>query len=138
MPVINFNKKDKKYLKEHNKIKSTVVVKLNSKDPKNWILYEDLKVIIKNIYFVVPKGFETDFASVPRFLKPLVPYRYVYNPVVVVHDYLYTTHEVDRKTADEILRCGLKVLGNNTLASRFFATVFYIAVRLFGWSHWNK
>ena len=39
----------------------------------------------------VPQGFETDFASVPRFFWRVVPPWGRYSPAAVVHDYLYST-----------------------------------------------
>lgn len=52
----------------------------------------------------VPAGFITDFASVPR-----IPVAYLLaggcaNAAAVLHDWMYTTHEVDRATADAVFR----------------------------------
>ena len=52
--------------------------------------------------FVVPSGFITDFASVPR-----IPFAYMVTggkaqAAAVIHDWLYSTHEVDRETADAV------------------------------------
>jgi hypothetical protein len=38
---------------------------------------------------VVPKGFETDFASVPRVFWTIIPPDGKYTKAAVVHDYLY-------------------------------------------------
>ena len=55
--------------------------------------------------FTVPAGFVTDFASVPRYL----PIAFALtgdtaHRAAVIHDWLYTTHQVDRATADAVLR----------------------------------
>ncbi len=43
---------------------------------------------IKDLTVIVPAGFLTDFASVPRFLWPIVPVADgVYDPAAVVHDF---------------------------------------------------
>jgi hypothetical protein len=52
----------------------------------------------------VPAGFVTDYASVPR-----IPVAYLLaggcaDAAAVIHDWLYTTHEVDRATADAVFR----------------------------------
>jgi len=86
--------------------------------------------------FTVPTGFETDFASIPKFLLglPIFKWRDKFNKAAVVHDWLYHTKEVDRKTADRIFLEGLLVLG----IPRWKAYLFYVTVRLFGWTHWRK
>ena len=86
--------------------------------------------------FTVPAGFETDFASIPKPLLalPFIRWRDKFNKAAVVHDWLYHTKEVDRKTADQIFLEALLVLG----IPRWKAYLFYAAVRLFGWTHWKK
>jgi hypothetical protein len=53
---------------------------------------------------IVPKGFVTDFASIPEklfsFLRPDGDYVYA----AVLHDYLYWEQTTDRDTADIVLR----------------------------------
>jgi hypothetical protein len=82
---------------------------------------------------VVPADFVTDFASVPR-----LPFVYLTqggkgNKAAVVHDWLYSTQAVDRKTADQVLREALAASGY----SGFTAWLFYAAVRVGGGSHWD-
>lgn len=82
---------------------------------------------------VVPFGFVTDFASVPRIL---VIYDLVggkCNKAAVVHDWLYTTQQVDRQAADRVLAEAIQASGY----SAFTASVFYAAVRVGGGSHWT-
>lgn len=52
----------------------------------------------------VPSGFITDFASVPRIPVAYLAAGGCANAAAVVHDWLYTTHEVDRATADAVFR----------------------------------
>ena len=53
---------------------------------------------------VVPAGFVTDFASVPRIPVAFLLAGGCADAAAVVHDWLYTTHEVDRATADAVFR----------------------------------
>lgn len=83
----------------------------------------------------VPVGFQTDFASIPRFA-----WRYI-DPEdagicypSVVHDFLYTTQSTSRETADQVLREAMQVAG----ARVDQRAVVYRMVRLFGGSHWKE
>lgn len=59
----------------------------------------------------VPKGFETDFASVPRVFQLFVPVDGRYLDATIVHDYMYENALRTKKEADAILAEGMKVLG---------------------------
>jgi len=83
---------------------------------------------------VVPTGFITDLASVPR-----VPIAYMLaggssNEASVVHDYLYSQHLVDRATADAVLREASAVTG----VPAWRRAIMWAAVRAFGGSHWDE
>jgi hypothetical protein len=85
---------------------------------------------------VVPIGYITDFASVPR-----VPFAYwiagdTAHPAAVVHDWLYTSHEVDRATADAVLEEAANLVDGPDTANR--NRLMKWAVRLFGGSHWDQ
>lgn len=54
--------------------------------------------------FVVPAGFITDFASVPRVPIAFLLAGDTAHEAAVVHDWLYTTHEVERSVADAVFR----------------------------------
>lgn len=81
-----------------------------------------------------PAGFVTDLASIPRL--PLVFLRYGdrAHRAVVPHDQLYTTHEVDRLTADNVfLELMLATNVPPDIAHEMFR-----AVRMFGGRHWDE
>jgi hypothetical protein len=83
---------------------------------------------------LIPKGFGTDFASIPRWL----PLAYAFmgghgDSAATVHDFLYTFKPCSRKSADGVLREALRV----TQVAAWRIPFFYWAVRLFGWSHWK-
>lgn len=108
---------------------------------------------------IVPEGFITDFASVPR-----IPFLYALlgnlgNSAACLHDFLYTPpHEpqragcvpVDRKTADKVLQGAIvdgmvkdgsketTVLQSlKNLGYIFLGFLFYLGVRVGGASHWG-
>ena len=84
---------------------------------------------------IVPKGFQTDFASIPRLFWNIVSPESPYiREASVIHDWLYTQKVIyTRKQADEILRAAMIELG----ASRYLAGIVYWSVRIFGGSHWK-
>lgn len=80
-----------------------------------------------------PIGHRTDFCSVPRV--PLA-YEMLGNRARLagtIHDWLYSSHELTREQADEVLREMLVLDG----VSQCEAEQFYLAVRMFGASHWE-
>jgi len=84
--------------------------------------------------FEVPAGFETDFASVPRFFWRVLPPWDKYSPAAVVHDHLYQTGKVPRVEADKTFLELMEALGVSWWKRR----VMYYAVRAFGWIAWNR
>jgi hypothetical protein len=82
----------------------------------------------------VPRGFETDFASVPRFFWRVLPPWGRYSPAAVVHDYLYQSGTLERHEADRVFLTLMQRLG----VSAWKRNVMYEAVRLFGGSAWNR
>lgn len=81
----------------------------------------------------VPAGMVTDFASVPRVLGLYDLEGGRCNKAAVIHDRLYATQEVDRATADAVLREAIRASGYGAVT----AAIFYAAVRLGGASHWS-
>lgn len=81
----------------------------------------------------VPQGFETDFASVPRFFWRVVPPWGRYSPAAVVHDYLYSTGKVSREDADRAFLTLMQRLG----VPVWKRTIMYWAVRWFGGPAWE-
>lgn len=96
---------------------------------------------------IVPVGFLTDFASIPRPLWGWLPPTGKYGKAAVIHDALYQNRQimarsdvtlgawyvarlVERGEADSILKEGMEVLG----VSRFVRWIVYSGVRVGG--HW--
>jgi len=71
-----------------------------------WEIREPICVQLSNgDVLVIPCGFVTDFASVPKFLWSLIAPIGHYNLASIIHDYFYTYKTKDRKFADkEFLR----------------------------------
>ncbi len=100
--------------------------------PKGYRLARPLVAIYRDGVYVVPKGFETDFASVPKFLRWFIDNDDVrVREAATLHDFLYRTHWVPRKTADKMFLEALKAKGC-PLGKRL---ILWAAVRLFGWAY---
>lgn len=80
-------------------------------DSKFWIVVEDMTYVIGRTSdrIVVPKGFVTDFASIPQLFWTLglSPYGQ-YSRAAIVHDYLYWTQGCTREQADNLLVIAMK------------------------------
>lgn len=81
----------------------------------------------------VPKGFVTDFASVPRAFWSALPPDGEYTYAAILHDYLYWNQATDRPTADLVLKAAMEDFGVST-ADAFMV---YNGVRLGGQSAWD-
>lgn len=83
--------------------------------------------------FTVPRGFVTDFASVPRVFWRLFRPDGDYAYAAVLHDYLYWEQTVERSVADEIFRAAM----DDLKIKDWQAEILYRAVDLFGSSAWE-
>jgi hypothetical protein len=69
-----------------------------------WVLTSELafsSAVLKRLV-IVPIGFRTDFASVPRLPLAFLLFGGVADEAAVVHDFLYSTGACSRKLADEV------------------------------------
>ena len=107
-------------------------------DGKRWVLREEFSYDIgskgSGNSIVVPFGFVTDFASVPRIFWGIYPKWGKYGNAAVVHDYLYWVQRYSRKETDNIFLEGMEVLK----VSVFDRKTIYNSVRLFGDLAWKK
>ena len=84
---------------------------------------------------VVPIGFRTDLASVPRVLWALLPPFGRYDAAAVLHDYLYfAPARMTRADADAVLYEGMLALH----VLPFTRWSIYLGVRLGGWVAWRR
>jgi Protein of unknown function (DUF1353). len=75
-----------------------------------WMLVEPLTYTIggTQLSITVPKGFVTDYASVPRALWSVFPKQGVYSEAAIVHDYLYWVQMCSKEQADNIFLIAMK------------------------------
>lgn len=99
---------------------------------------------------LIPAGFITDFASIPRALWAVLPPVGNYGKAAVVHDWLYQMRIItvlwpdpatavgsrlcNRGEADHTLLEAMQVLG----VGWFTRSTIYAGVRSGGWHSWNK
>lgn len=84
--------------------------------------------------FHIPKGFESDYASVPRFLWRIVPPFGRYARAALVHDYVYRYRKHSRVVCDDIFNQMMKKLN----VSPWRRILMYRAVRMMGWRYFGK
>lgn len=97
----------------------------------SYILTEDFEYQVGKLLIRVPKGFVTDFASIPFFLWAILPPRGKYDEAAVVHDFLYSSKNcigINRKLADKIFKHIMKECGVNC----FYRNALYLGVIQFG------
>lgn len=81
----------------------------------------------------VPKGFVTDFASIPRAFWSLLRPDGDYTYPAIIHDFLYWNQGTTRAIADTIFRLAMEDFGINAVT----IAAIYNAVRLGGESAWT-
>lgn len=106
----------------------------DDQDDGQWILAAPLiyQSDIARQTITVPAGFRTDLASVPRVPVAFLLAGDCAREAAVVHDYLYSTHLVDRATADAVLREAAAVTG----VPAWRRWLMWAGVRLGGAPHW--
>lgn len=100
-----------------------------------WKLSEAFPFEYNEKLYIIPVGFKTDFASVPKPLWSFIPSIGTYCEPSLKHDYFYTTKLVKRKEADKFFyQDMIRIQPKRKLR----AFVMYTAVRIFGWFRWGK
>lgn len=82
---------------------------------------------------IVPAGFVTDLASIPRLFWNILPPFGKYTEAAVVHDWVYRQHLFPRATCDAILLEAMQLCGVNWISRQLI----YRNVRAFGWAAWR-
>jgi hypothetical protein len=84
-------------------------------DARRWQLLEPLRYIGQSDEFLVPEGYVTDFASVPRIAVWLVPTYGRYTAPAILHDYLITdclpAGRIASADVDGLFRRSMRELG---------------------------
>ena len=83
----------------------------------------------------VPRGFETNYASIPRWLWSVIghPSSGKWDKAAVLHDYLYAIKILPKFTADAVFYDAMRIRG----VKKWRAALFWLAVFLFGKEAWN-
>jgi len=86
----------------------------------------------------VPKGFETNLASSPKFLYGIFPNSGVYTEASVLHDYMYSNYDnvshITKKEADNTYLLFCTQLG----VGRIRAKLMHTALNLFGSDYYRN
>jgi hypothetical protein len=113
---------------------SLVMENATDQDDGKWRLTQPLiydSDVAKQV-IVVPTGFVTDLASVPRVPIAFMLFGDRASEAAVIHDFLYGSHLVAREVADAVFKEASALTGVPWLARQ----AMYIGVRCFGGSHW--
>lgn len=82
----------------------------------------------------VPKGFTTDFASIPQVFWTLLRPDGEYSYPAIIHDYLYWSQRISRDKADKIFNLAMGDFGIDTITK----TAVHGAVRAGGGPPWQR
>jgi hypothetical protein len=89
-------------------------VKVEQIGDRRWATLDELTYVAKRRAFTVKRGFQTDFASVPRYFVWLFPASGRYTKAAILHDYLcgepVDNDEISRGEADGIFRQAMRTL----------------------------
>ena len=104
--------------------------------PEQWETLRQFVYTSDWVVVVVPKGFITDLASVPKALRSIVSKVGYWSQPAVLHDYLYKNKTMDRKDADKLLfeACGVMEKKWDVPWYRQRKRMIYAAVRAGGWA----
>jgi len=108
----------------------------NNKLPEAYEVVDDLKRKVGNVTVVVPKFFQYDGSSIPTAAWPLIgtPFNPRFMTASVFHDWIYHTHSMARKTADQLLHDVLIEDGVHETK----AWIMHSAVSSFGKPYWSN
>ena len=90
------------------------------------------KVKEGDVTFIVPKGFVTDLASIPRLFRWFIT-GHELRRAAVVHDYLYQMNYGSRREVDLLFRKAMRDAGVKKIKMHLA----YLAVRIGGAKIWN-
>lgn len=107
--------------------------------PREWVVLAALEWQSASMHVIVPKGFITDLASVPRGVRSLLDHGTGPSKAAVLHDWLYcaaqdaNAQSVTRSQADNLFREALAACGVGLIARNLY----WAGVRTFGGMYWD-
>lgn len=96
-------------------------------------LAADFYVVLQGKEIVIPEGFETDLASVPRIPVVYLAVGGRGHKAAVLHDWLYSTAMFSRLVCDQYFYHALRESGVNYI----YANAMYAGVRVGGGSYYD-
>lgn len=106
-----------------------------SKAKYDWFeLTNDCHFSLEGYSFIIPKGYTTDFASVPQIFWWLIPAHCNASMPAVVHDYTCEFGILPRQICDNIF---LELLKKENI-KKWQYTIMYLYVRALGWIRYDK
>lgn len=101
--------------------------------PHRFEITQEIEVVLTNgEKLIIPIGYKTDFASVPRTLWGIIQTSGRHNLATVIHDWLYDNRLYNRKFADKEMLYWLLISG----CSKVKAYTMYYACRIGGKKWW--
>jgi hypothetical protein len=96
-------------------------------------LHEPLVWFTEGDSIIIPAGFITDLASVPRIAQAVIPKTGPYAAAAILHDYLFVTQThsyaaANRLFLDAMTACGVRWTQRNLI---------WLAVTVGGWPAWR-
>lgn len=106
---------------------------------RTWTLNEDFWYITDSgLRIEVPKGFKTDFASIPRILWRLFPPFGTYLRASIIHDFLYAENRAGRgRFSRELVDNIFYEASLDGGTSSFVGHILWMGVRAGGWAAWK-
>lgn len=103
--------------------------------PNEWVVDQPLISLLPDgEKLIVPRGYITDLASIPRLLRSSFNINGPLRAPAVTHDWLYSSQRFTRAQSDLIFLQAMESRG----MGRVERYAIYSAVRCFGWAYWNK
>lgn len=104
-----------------------------AREPNEWVIVQEGRWRSPETEFVVPVGWITDLASVPKFLRPVLNRNGRSRYPAICHDWLYNTQKESRAFADRVFLHALIAYDMPAWQAR----IYWAGVRAGGWAPWR-
>ena len=106
---------------------------------RKYRLLKEIRVCLSNdLEITIPKGFEWDLSSVPRFLWVILPPDGDFEIAALIHDYLYVNQTISKQFSDNEMLMWSNKVNTNRRFSKVDNWVRYYGVKLFGYWAWKN